>query len=208
MSRAPSEQARDAFRVFEALWPDLGVRARGLRDRLGHLLQSTVLRVPTSREPRHPHPEARAQEIIQAAAAKAATVSGSLALPPGPLGLLTLLPDLVMVWRIQAQMVSDIAGAFGQCATLNRDHLMKCLFKHAASQVARDVAVRVGERVIFRQAPNRLMGRLLQRVSMPVVGTMAVAAYAFADTQSVGKAAVALFDHLADCKNASRSATS
>jgi hypothetical protein len=203
-----AEQARSAFRVFESLWPDLGLRARAVRDRLARLMQASVLWVPSSREPQHPTPEIRAQEIIQAAAVKAATVSGSLALPPGPLGLVTLLPDLVMVWRIQAQMVADVAGAFGQRASLNREHLTKCLFKHAASQVARDVAVRVGERVLFRQTSHRVMGRLLQRVSMPVVGTVAVAAYAFADTQSVGKAAVELFAHLGSCRNDSKSATS
>lgn len=201
-------QVRDAFRVFEGLWPDVGVRARAMRDRLGKLLQASVIRVPSSLEPQHQNPVERSQEIIQAAAVKAATVSGSLALPPGPLGLMTLLPDLVIVWRIQAQMVADVAGAFGQRASLNREHLMRCLFKHAASQVVRDVAVRVGERIIVRQASSRFLGRILQRVSMPVVGTIGVAAYAFADTRNVGQAAVDLFTHLGNCKNESKSATS
>jgi uncharacterized protein (DUF697 family) len=197
-ARFSAEQARDAFRVFETLWPDLGLRARIVRERLGRMFQASVLWVPPSREPRHPNPQVRAQEIIQSASVKAATVSGSLALPPGPLGLVTLFPDLVMVWRIQAQMVADIAGAFGQCATLNREHLTKCLFKHATSQVVRDVAVRVGERVISRKASSGLLGRLLQRMSLPVVGTVVVAAYAFADTQSVGKAAIELFGQPGD----------
>lgn len=179
-----------------------------MRERVAKLLQASVLRVPVSREPAHPNPEARAEEIIQSAAVKAATVSGSLALPPGPLGLMTLLPDLVIVWRIQAQMVADVAGAFGQRAMLNREHLARCLFKHAASQVVRDVAVRVGERVITRQAPTRLLGRVLQRVSLPVIGTIGVATYAFKDTQGVGRAAVDLFTHLGNCRNDSRSATS
>lgn len=201
-------QVRDAFRVMEGLWPDLGTRARAAGERLGRLLQSSVLWVPSTQEPRHANPTARAEEIIQSAAVKAATVSGSLALPPGPLGLATLLPDLLIVWRIQAQMVADVAGAFGQRAILNREHLTKCLFKHATGQVVRDVAVRVGERVIRRQAPNRLLGRVLQRVSMPVVGTVAIAAYAFKDTRGVGQAAIDLCLHLGNCKNESKSATS
>lgn len=207
-ARINTGQMRDAFRVFEGLWPDMGTRARAMRERVAKLLQASVLRVPVSREPAHPNPEARAEEIIQSAAVKAATVSGSLALPPGPLGLMTLLPDLVIVWRIQAQMVADVAGAFGQRAMLNREHLARCLFKHAASQVVRDVAVRVGERVITRQAPTRLLGRVLQRVSLPVIGTIGVATYAFKDTQGVGRAAVDLFTHLGNCRNDSRSATS
>jgi uncharacterized protein (DUF697 family) len=201
-------QVREAFRMMEGLWPDLGTRARAVGERLGRLLQSSVLWVPSTQEPLHANPTARAEEIIQSAAMKAATVSGSLALPPGPLGLATLLPDLLIVWRIQAQMVADVAGAFGQRARLNREHLTKCLFKHATGQVVRDVAVRVGERVIRRQASNRLLGRVLQRVSMPVVGTVAIAAYAFKDTRSVGRAAIDLCVHLGTCKNESKSATS
>lgn len=202
------EQVRDAFRVVEGLWPEVGLRARAVQARLKQLVQSAVFKVPTTDEPQHPNPTVRAQELIQSAAVKAATVSGSLALPPGPLGLVTLLPDLLIVWRIQAQMVADIAGAFGQRASLNREHLTGCLFKHAASQVVRDVAVRVGERIIARQAPNRLLGRVLQRVSLPVVGTIGVAAYAFKDTRSVGQAAVELFSHLGDCRNDNKSAMS
>ncbi len=207
-ARFNSDQLRDAFRVLESLWPEVAARGKEARARLVSFLQTLVLQVPASREPAHPNPEARSQEIIQSAAAKTATVSGSLALPPGPLGLMTLLPDLVMVWRIQAQMVADVAGAYGQRATLNREHLTQCLFKHAASQVVRDVAVRVGERIILRKTPTRLLGRVLQRVSLPVVGTIGVAAYSFADTQSVGRAAIDLFSHLGNCRNESRSATS
>jgi uncharacterized protein (DUF697 family) len=197
MNRVPftAEQMREMLRVFEHWWPGLGNQTWAMRNWLSRLLQASVLRVPSSQEPPHPHPEQRSQEIIHAAAVKAATLSGSLAIPPGPLSLITMLPDLVMVWRIQAQMVANVAGAFGQRATLNREQLMHCLFRHAASQVVRDVAVRVGERVIVRQAPNRLLGRVLQRMNLPVVGTIAVAAYTFADTQGVGRAAVELFSH-------------
>jgi len=70
--------------------------------------------VPVSKEPgKAKRPYERSKEITQKACAKAAAVSGSLALPVGPLGMLTVLPDLVIVWRIQAQMVADIAVAFG-----------------------------------------------------------------------------------------------
>ena len=57
--------------------------------------------VPVSKEPgKAKRPYERSKEITQKACAKAAAVSGSLALPVGPLGMLTVLPDLVIVWRI------------------------------------------------------------------------------------------------------------
>jgi hypothetical protein len=62
--------------------------------------------MPVSKEPgKAKRPYERAKEITQKACAKAAAVSGGLALPVGPLGMLTVLPDLIIVWRIQAQMV-------------------------------------------------------------------------------------------------------
>jgi hypothetical protein len=49
---------------------------------------------------------------------------------PGQLGLLTVLPDLVAMWRIQSQLVSDIAAVYGKTANLGREHMLWCLFKH------------------------------------------------------------------------------
>lgn len=70
----------------------------------------------------------RSQQIAMLAGAQAATVSGTLALPPGPLGMLTIVPDLLAVWKIQAQMVADIAGAFGKNAHLSQEQMLYCLF--------------------------------------------------------------------------------
>ena len=70
-----------------------------------------VLQVPDSTEPVGEHPADRAHAIARSAARTACVVSGSLSLPPGFLGWLTIVPELVSVWKLQAQMVSDIAFA-------------------------------------------------------------------------------------------------
>src|SRR4029453_11835577 len=87
-----------------------------------------------------------ARQISRRAAAKAAVTAGSLAMPPGPLGWLTIAPELLAVWKIQAQMVSDLAGVYGKAATLTKEHMGYCLFRHTAAQLVRDVAVRVVQR--------------------------------------------------------------
>ena len=74
--------------------------------------------IPTSREHAREHPHARAEEIALAARRKAFLMSSSLALPPGPLGWLTLLPEMRAVWGQQTQMVADIAGSHGRHADL------------------------------------------------------------------------------------------
>ena len=83
-------------------------------------------RIPITNKIKSDLPIDRARSITSAAAAKAAITSGSLALPPGPLGWLTILPELIAIWKIQAQMVADIAGTFGKDASLTREQMFCC----------------------------------------------------------------------------------
>jgi hypothetical protein len=65
-----------------------------------------VSKVPASKIEGSNDPDAEARKIASAAARRAALTAGSLALPPGPLGWLTILPELTLIWKIQGQMVS------------------------------------------------------------------------------------------------------
>src|SRR6187399_2998263 len=123
--------------------------ARGGAPVLARAILEVVMSVPATTELPHAEPNERARVIRTTAALKAAAVSGTLALPPGPWGLAVVIPDLLTVWRIQAKMVADIAGAFGQSASLSQEHLVYCLFRHAAAQIVRDLTARVGERLVF-----------------------------------------------------------
>src|SRR5207247_1409192 len=117
----------------------------------GDVLEDLVSAVPESRESAVPSPAAAARKVARKAATRAAALSGALALPPGVFGMLTVLPDLVAIWRIQAQLVADIAGLYGKDLQLTRTHMLYCLFRHAASQLTRDFVVRAGERFVIRQ---------------------------------------------------------
>jgi hypothetical protein len=176
---------------------------------IAKVILDVVAAVPHTAELPGPAPKERARAIQTAAALKAAAVSGTLALPAGPWALAVILPDLVTVWRIQAKMVADIAGAFGQSAYLSQEHMIYCLFRHAAAQIVRDLTARVGERVVFRRATLKALQSVAQRVGvkvsqrtiaksaarwLPVVGSIGVAGYAFYDTTQVGATAVELFE--------------
>jgi hypothetical protein len=177
------------------------------------LLAETLFRflaeVPTSGHRPAIDPLAAAQRLTRTAASKAALTSGSLAMAPGPLGLLTLLPDLVAVWKIQSQLVSDIAAVYGQTATLSREQMLYCLFRHSAAQLVRDMVVRAGERYIVKRASlsllktlsgklgvtlsKRLAGGGLSRF-LPVVGAIGVGGYAYYDTSQVAATAIEIFE--------------
>ena len=171
-------------------------------------VEGTIERIITAIPAPHTHavdnPDEAAGEIARRAAKHAAVLSGSLALPPGPLGLITVLPDIYLIWQTQRQMVADIFALHGRSAELTRTHMLYCLFRHAASQVLRDVAVRAGERLVVRQLTGSALSTVLNRVGvsvtqrmagsaasrwLPLVGAVAVGGYAYWDTLQVAKTA-------------------
>lgn len=178
------------------------------RHKVGDAILDLVLRVPASRENEIEHPEARARALGRAAARQASLIAGSMALPPGFLGWLTILPELMGVWKVQGQMVSDIAAVYGKSATLGREQMVYCLFKHVSAQLFRDVVVRVGERFVIRtvslgflQSAARSLGVKVTRKVIgksaarfvPLIGAVGVSAYAYFDTTQVAKTAIELF---------------
>lgn len=105
-------------------------------------------------------------------------------------------------------MVSDIAAIHGKTGFLTREALLFCLFKHGASQLFRDIVVRVGERYVLRKTSLRMVQRLCERLGLrvsqrmlgatisrwiPVAGAVAVGWYTRYDTQQVGQSALDLF---------------
>jgi hypothetical protein len=135
-------------------------------------------------------------------------VSGSLAIPPGPLGMLTVLPDLLVIWRIQRQLVADIAAAHGKTAHLGKSEMLYCLFRHAAGQAVREVVVRAGQRFLVRRATLRITQKVMNRIGVevseraagravsrwiPLVGAVGIGGFAFYDTSQVGHTAIRFF---------------
>ncbi|MEP7181273.1 MAG: hypothetical protein ABI886_03685 [Betaproteobacteria bacterium] len=182
-------------------------------DAPAHQVTGVIERAIADIPPPHVHavaePSHAADALARDAAKKAALLSGSLALPPGPLGMLTVLPDLYLIWKVQRQMVADIFALHGRSAELTRTHMLYCLFRHMASQVLRDVAVRTGQRVVIRQlTAGALRGALAtvgvsvtQRLAgtaatrwVPIAGAAAVGAYAYWDTLQVAKTARRLLE--------------
>jgi hypothetical protein len=87
--------------------------------------------------------------------------------------------------------------------------MVYCLFRHMASQVARDVVVRAGQRVIVQQLSAGAIGALLRHIGVsvtkrvagtaasrwvPIAGAAAVGAYAYWDTMQVAKSTYRLLE--------------
>ncbi|AFY02246.1 hypothetical protein [Bdellovibrio bacteriovorus] len=175
---------------------------------IANTLLDLVSQIPASSHKASNTPVKDSAQVIKSASLRAASVSAALAIPPGPLGMVTILPDLILIWRIQAQMVSDIAAIHGKTGFLTREALLFCLFKHGASQLFRDIVVRVGERYVLRKTSLRMVQRLCERLGLrvtqrmlgasisrwiPVAGAVAVGWYTRYDTKQVGQSALDLF---------------
>lgn len=184
------------------------LQERELLDKLFHILFKVVHEIPTSSEHETTEVLMRSRKLIAEASFKAAAISGALALPTGPLGWLTILPDLAAIWRLQAQMVADIGAVFGKQGKLTEESMLYCLFRHATAQVMRDLVTRVGQRVVVQRGSLRATEnilesigiKLVQRVArgglwrlLPAIGALAVAAYAYYDTEQVGQTAIEFF---------------
>ena len=177
-------------------------------DRLADAILNLVAQVPPTREEASDAPRAAAGRVMRVASAKAALTAGGLALPTGPAGWLTILPELLAVWRIQAQMVSDIAALYGARHAPTREQMLYCLFRHAAAQAVRDLLARATDRWMVQEASGALLRRAAQAIGLkltqkvarrgasrwvPLVGAAGVGVYAWLDTRQVAQTAITLF---------------
>jgi len=180
-----------------------------------NFIMDLVTDIPSSEESTSKEPKEKAKSIVLSASSKAALISGTLSLPPGPIGMITVLPDIVAIWKIQRGMVADIAAIYGKTKYLGKEQMIYCLFKHAASQVVKDLVVRVGERLLIQKPSiivlqdmlRRIGIRITQRIAgrtisrwLPIVGAIGIGVYAFYDTSQVGKTAIEFFERDLDIK--------
>lgn len=178
----------------------------GTTEALARTVLDIVGALPPSRLRRRADPAAASAALVREAAAKTALAAGALALPLGPLGWLTVLPELATVWRLQARLVADIAAVHGRPPP-GPEALLYCLFAHSSGRVVRELLLQVGERSLVRTLTAPLLALLVRRVGaslarrlagrslarwLPLAGAAGLAAWAAWETRQVGHSALAL----------------
>ena len=184
-----------------------------IKEKLSALLFELITDIPESLHSPTENSDEKIKKLIRQAAVKASLVSATLAVPAGVTGVLTSIPDIAAIWRIQAQLVSDIAATYGKFAMLSREAMVWCLFRHSAAQLVRDIAVRTGSRIVVQKVSFAVLETLLKKIGLkvstkflgraalraiPAIGALGNGAYSFYDTTEVGKTAAAYFKALAD----------
>lgn len=181
--------------------------------RFGSVLFDLITDIPDSLYHAQEAPDDKVKRLTQQAALRAAAVSTTLSVPAGFTGMLTSIPDIAAVWRIQAQLVADIAATYGKIAMLSREAMVWCLFRHSATQLLKDIAIRTGSRVVVQKISMVTLRKLLQKIgvhissklvsrvalrAIPAIGALGNGAYTYYDTNEVGKTAAAYFRALSD----------
>lgn len=183
-----------------------------LAHQVSQYLSQLVTHVPGSLEPKaldsKVSQDERIDSLISSASWRAAQIAGLLAIPPGPLGMLTILPDLYAIWKIQSQLVADIAAVKNKSQYLGPEQMLYCLFRHSAAHVVNELVTRVTERILVRKTSLKFMQITLEKLGvrisqkilgrglsrwLPVGGAIAIAWYAKHDTVAVGENARSFF---------------
>lgn len=130
-------------------------------------------------------------------------ISGGAALIPGPMGMVSIVPEIALVFRNQIGLVYDIGRLHGKEEVLDRDLLMGVILT-AMGSGATAVLVMHGGRVLVKRSSLRvfqrlmavLAGRITQKALkatisrwLPVVGAAFMAWFSHHMTKRIGRKA-------------------
>jgi hypothetical protein len=193
-------------------FPDEKIAAT-VHSRIAQTILDAIAHIPDTDERKSRTPRQQARKIASAAAAKAGLSAGALATPPGFAGMLTLIPELLTVWRVQTKMIADIAAIYGQTPKLTREQMLYCLFRATAPTAVGALVVMIGESVLVRRTTLRAIQKIAEKVGikvtrtllgrsiarwLPLVGALGVGAYTYFETGRVAQTAIDLFEKVID----------
>jgi len=148
----------------------------------------------------------QAQSIVDSYALKCASVSGFASLAPGPLGMLTIIPDLIIVLRLQTEMLAKLSVAYNKEKVISKELVLFMLFQSVGVSGIKFVVVKSAQ-VVVKRASARLLqrivsmmgGRVLQRTAgqavarwIPGLGAAAMAIWVRYMTRKIGSEAMHL----------------
>ena len=98
-----------------------------------------------------PVPEGEIPEaMIASASHQAFAISTAAALPPGPLGLMTIIPELMAVTKVQMNLIYRIAAYYGKQGQVNATLILLIFANEAGLAIGRHIVTRVGTRILIR----------------------------------------------------------
>ena len=147
-------------------------------------------------------------ELMARASWKAFAIGTAAAIPPGPLGWATILPEMASVTKIQINLIYDIAEHYKQRGKLNKTLVMMIFANEAGIEVGMELVERVGKKLVIRALGSKLLRPIVTKIGarlgvritqrmigrwVPVVLAPAFGAFSKKMTTQIGKECVKLF---------------
>ncbi len=154
------------------------------------------------------HDPVRLQSYVQRTALKTASLSAALSIPGGVTGVVSMVPEIAAIWRLQAQMVGSIAHAYGYEKNPGREQMIWCMFRQFGYGVVSKYVFQKGGTYVVKQMNTKVFQNAVQAIGVsvlknqggraasrviPLAGSLASGALSYRDTHRVGKNALRLY---------------
>ncbi|MEM7181671.1 MAG: hypothetical protein AAF518_12205 [Spirochaetota bacterium] len=148
------------------------------------------------------------KELTKKAAWKLSFISAGLALPPGYAAYATVLPEILLLYRVQGHLVKDIAALYGKEQQVTQELLLYCLFQKSQKYFLKNIVKEFSTRTIIRpmtfHAVESLVFRISERIAnrylrhsvskfIPFSGLVLSSGKTYVDTLAIGKRSQEIF---------------
>ena len=170
-------------------------------------LQKTLTEPPVPNVSPHQTTE-EVPQLIRKAALQTSSISATLAIPGGFTGLISVLPEIFAIWRIQAQLIANIAFLHGKSSLITKEQMLWCMFRQFGYGVLKEFVFQRGSAMVVKKMQSGAFNKLLQKLGVniaykqggkwlgkfiPLAGSLSAGALSYYDTQNVGRRAEKLY---------------
>ncbi len=149
-------------------------------------------------------------QLVRNTSIQTSSISAALSIPGGVTGLITVLPEITAIWRLQSQMITNIAALHGQTHLVTREQMLYCMFRQMGFGLVKEYVFQRGGVYLVRKMSDQAFSAVLQKLSrglitrqgtrmagkiIPLVGSISAGALSYYDTFRVGKNARRLYSH-------------
>lgn len=170
-------------------------------------LQQTLGEPPSATLAPGTSPEAM-PALVKKASAQTASISATLALPGGLTGVLTLVPEIYSIWRIQAQLISNIAYINGKATLVSREQMLWCMFRQMGYGLVKEFVFQRGSVFVVKKMQDQAFQKALQKLGLamlskqsvrfagkiiPLLGSVSAGTLSYYDTRRTAQRAIELY---------------
>lgn len=112
------------------------------------------------------------EQLISSASRKAFAVSFASAIPPGFFGWATILPELILITKIQINLIYSIAKFYNQTEKLQIE-LLAIIFSNALGlELGKGVLKKAGAGIVISKMSSELLKPILEKISVKTLSRL------------------------------------